>query len=177
MCCIRPGLATHSRSHSTHTLRCAECLDIARSQRVPGLTGGRDGPVPGDPCRNRAVKRLFDRAVDAPVDKPPRDVSSYLEFMPSGRTAVRRESSRHNGLNPMKIDVQRHYRSKRTAARLLRSGRFGRFLRPPGDHNKPNDPGHDEHVAAQDCEFVGSGEALGTEDPALHDVAKAGQPH
>jgi hypothetical protein len=36
-------------------------------------------------------------------------VSSYLEFMPSGRTAVRRESSRHNGLNPMKIDVQRHY--------------------------------------------------------------------
>jgi hypothetical protein len=54
-------------------------------------------------------KRLFDRAVDEPVDKPPRDVSSYREFMPYGMTAVRRESFGRNGLNPIKIDVQQHY--------------------------------------------------------------------
>src|SRR5687768_17000627 len=48
ICCIRPALATHSRSHSTHTLRCAECfLTRPATQRVPGVTGWRDRPVPG----------------------------------------------------------------------------------------------------------------------------------
>src|SRR5215218_9681650 len=106
MCCIRPALTTHTADRAALTQFIApSVLTAPAPQRVPGLTGGRDGPVPGDPCRGRAVKRLFDRAVDEPVDKPPRDVSSYLEFMPYGR----RESFRHNGLNPIKIDVQQHY--------------------------------------------------------------------
>src|SRR5215217_3237306 len=59
----------------------------------------------------------------------------------------------------------------------LRSRRSERFLRSPGDHDKPNDPRQDEDIAGQDYERVGSREALGTEHPALHDVGQTGQPH
>ena len=45
---------------------------------------------------------------------------------------------------------------------MLSSRRPDRFLRPPSDDNKPDDPRQDEDIAGQDCERVGCREALGT---------------
>src|SRR5439155_2218298 len=52
-----------------------------------------------------------------------------------------------------------------------------RFLHPPGNHEKPDDPGKDEDIAGQGCERVGGRKSFGTEDPALRDVGKTGQHH
>src|SRR5918911_4989080 len=51
----------------------------------------------------------------------------------------------------------------------LSGGRSERLLHPPGNDEKPDDPGKSEDVAGQDCQRGGCREAFGTNDPALHD--------
>ena len=55
---------------------------------------------------------------------------------------------------------------------MLSSRRSERFLCPPADHNKPNDPRQHEDIAGQDGERVGFREALGTEHPALREIGE-----
>jgi hypothetical protein len=58
---------------------------------------------------------------------------------------------------------------------VLSSRRCEGFLRPPRDHNKPDDQSQDEDISAGIAKVLVS-ESPRTEHPALHDVGKTRQP-